>query len=235
MPVYRLPREPIFPPADHAEPGGVLAVGGDLSPARLIEAYRNGIFPWYSEGEPIWWHSPDPRFVLETARLHVPRTVRPVVNQGRFEIRFDTAFDAVIGACAHRKRPGQAGTWITRGMVRAYRELHRMGIAHCVEAWKDGTLVGGQYGVSLGDVWFGESMFYTEPDASKATFVVLAQWLRQRGVELIDCQVHTEHLERFGAEEWPRERYLARLRELVDKPTRAGKWEILPGDPALRV
>ncbi len=210
-------------------------MGGDLSPARLIEAYRNGIFPWYSEGEPIWWHSPDPRFVLETARLHVPRTVRPVVNQGRFEIRFDTAFDAVIGACAHRKRPGQAGTWITRGMVRAYRELHRMGIAHCVEAWKDGTLVGGQYGVSLGDVWFGESMFYTEPDASKATFVVLAQWLRQRGVELIDCQVHTEHLERFGAEEWPRERYLARLRELVDKPTRAGKWEILPGDPALRV
>ena len=210
-------------------------MGGDLSPTRLIQAYRNGIFPWYSEGEPIWWHSPDPRFVLETAQLHVPRTVRPVVNQARFEIRFDTSFDAVIEACAHRKRPGQAGTWITRAMVRAYRELHRMGLAHCVEAWKDGVLVGGQYGVCLGDVWFGESMFYTEPDASKATFVVLAQWLRDRGVALIDCQVHTEHLERFGAEEWPRERYLARLRELVDKPTRSGKWSIEAGDPALRV
>lgn len=235
MPVYRLPREPVFPLAEYAEPGGVLAVGGDLSPTRLIQAYRNGIFPWYSEGEPIWWHSPDPRFVLETERLHVPRTVRPVVNQGRFEIRFDTSFDAVIESCAQRKRPGQAGTWITRGMVRAYRELHRLGFAHCVEAWVDGTLVGGQYGVSLGDVWFGESMFYTEADASKATFVVLAQWLRNQGVQLIDCQVHTEHLERFGAEEWPRERYLARLRELVEKPTRSGRWTIEPGDPALRV
>jgi leucyl/phenylalanyl-tRNA--protein transferase len=233
VPVYRLGPDPVFPPPEHAE-GGLLAVGGDLSPIRLVEAYRHGIFPWYSEGQPIWWHSPDPRCVLDPERLHVPRSLGKILRRGDYEVRFDTAFPRVIAACARTPRPGQRGTWITRDMVRAYVELHALGLAHSAEAWKDGVLVGGLYGVSLGDMYFGESMFADAPDASKVAFVVLVRWMRARGISLVDSQVRTDHLERFGAEEWPRARYLDALRERVDRPTRRGPWRLDPDDPALR-
>lgn len=232
MPVFRLNELPIFPPAHLAEQG-LIAVGGDLSAQRLIAAYRAGIFPWYNEGEPIWWHSPDPRFVLEPEHLHVPRSLEKILRRGDYEIRFDTAFPEVIRACSQRPRPGQRGTWITRAMQRAYITLHGLGLAHSAEAWKDGKLVGGLYGVSIGDMYFGESMFADAPDASKCAFVTLMRWLVASGVKLVDSQVHTEHLERFGAEDWPRERYLKRLEELVHAPTRAGIWDVRvprPGD-----
>lgn len=235
MPVFRLSELPLFPPPELSEAGGLLAVGGDLSPERLLNAYRSGIFPWYSEGEPIWWHSPDPRFVLEPERLHVPRSLAKIIRRRDYEVRFDTAFGAVIRGCAAAPREGQRGTWITREMVRAYDRLHHLGVAHSAEAWRDGELVGGLYGVSLGDVYFGESMFARAPDASKMAFVVLVRWMRARGVALVDSQVRTDHLARFGAEDWPRRRYLDRLAELVDRPTRRGPWTIAPDDPAFDV
>lgn len=225
MPVFRLNELPIFPPAHLAEQG-LIAVGGDLSPQRLIAAYRAGIFAWYNEGEPIWWHSPDPRFVLEPDQLHVPRSLEKILRRGDYEIRFDTAFADVIRRCAARPRPGQRGTWITRAMQSAYIALHELGLAHSAEAWQDGKLVGGLYGVSLGDVYFGESMFADAPDASKCAFVTLVRWLVASRIPLIDSQVHTDHLERFGAVEWPRERYLRRLGELIDAPTRSGRWVV---------
>ena len=232
MPVYRLDQRLLFPPASRAEAGGLLAVGGDLRPERLLLGYRSGIFPWYSEGQPIWWHSPNPRFVLDPSALHIPRSLRKVIRRRDYEIRLDTAFLQVIEACAKQPRPGQSGTWITAGMVAAYLELHRQGVAHSAEAWRDGQLVGGLYGVSLGDVYFGESMFAHAPDASKCVFAVLVRWLAAQGIALIDSQVHTDHLERFGAENWPRDRYLARLSEIVGRPTRLGPWSLAPDDPA---
>jgi leucyl/phenylalanyl-tRNA--protein transferase len=235
VPVFRLSDLPVFPPAHLAEAGGLLAVGGDLSPQRLIAAYRSGIFPWYSEGEPIWWHSPDPRFVLEPERLHVPRSLKKVIRRGDYEVRFDTAFREVMTRCAKVKRPGQRGTWITKEMVRAYLTLHDIGIAHSAEAWQDGVLVGGLYGVSIGDMYFGESMFADAPDASKVAFAVHVRWMHAQGIALLDSQVYTDHLARFGADHWPREEYLARLAELVDRPTRRGNWSIEPGDPAFAV
>lgn len=233
--MFRLDRTLSFPPVALSEPGGLIAVGGDLSVDRLILGYRSGIFPWYDEGRPILWHSPDPRFVLDPPCLHAPRSLKKIVRRGDYEIRFDTAFSEVIRACARSPRPGQRGTWITRGMDRAYNELHGQGLAHSAEAWRGGRLVGGLYGVSLGDVFFGESMFADAPDASKCAFLVLVRWMVARGVALIDSQVYTEHLARFGAEQWPRERYLAALAGLVDRPTRAGPWRLESGDPALDV
>lgn len=233
MPVFRLNDLPLFPPPELAEAGGLLAVGGDLSAERLLAAYRNGIFPWYSEGQPIWWHSPDPRFVLDPAKLHVPRSLAKILRRKDYEIRFDTAFGEVIRACAKRPRPNQRGTWITRDMVRAYERLFDLGLAHSAEAWQDGKLVGGLYGVSLGDVYFGESMYADAPDASKCAFVVLVRWMVARGIQLVDSQVYTEHLARFGAEEIPRAEYLARLRPLVARDTRQGPWRLDPDDPAL--
>ena len=232
VPVYRLVDEIVFPPPERAE-SGLLAVGGDLRPERLIAAYQQGIFPWYSEGEPIWWHSPDPRFVLDPDRLHVPRSLGKIIARRPFEIRFDTAFDEVIRRCGAKRRPGQRGTWITRAMKEAFGNLHRLGVAHSAEAWHEGKLVGGLYGVSLGDMYFGESMFSDVDDASKVAFVALVRWMRARGILLVDSQVKTEHLARFGAEEWTRARYLDRLRELVHRPNRVGPWRIDPGDPAL--
>lgn len=227
MPVYRLVDDIVFPPPEHAE-HGLLAVGGDLRPERLVAAYQQGIFPWYSEGEPIWWHSPDPRFVLDPAAIEVPRSLRKVMNKRPFEIRFDTAFGEVMRRCGQKKRPGQRGTWITRDMLAAYTRLHELGLAHSAEAWQGNKLVGGLYGVSLGDMYFGESMFTDVDDASKVAFVTLVDWMRRAGIQLIDSQVHTDHLARFGAVNWPRASYLARLRELVNRPTRAGKWAYTP-------
>jgi len=223
MPVFRLDERLIFPPPELAD-DGLLAVGGDLKPERLILAYSQGIFPWYSEGQPILWHSPDPRMVLLAEDLHVPKSLLKVLRKGRFQVTLDTAFADVIEACATTKRPGQRGTWITRAMKKAYLELHREGYAHSAEAWSDGRLVGGLYGVSLGGAFFGESMFARLPDASKIAFVTLVEQLRDWGITLVDSQVHTDHLARFGAELWPRKAYLAGLKKALLRPTRLGPW-----------
>jgi leucyl/phenylalanyl-tRNA--protein transferase len=225
-PVYRLGRALAFPDPRDSDPSGLLAVGGDLSCERLLLAYSLGIFPWYSEGQPILWHSPDPRTVLMPSALHVPRSLRKVLRHGRFEVRLDTAFDAVVSACAEVERPDQAGTWITDAMRCAYGALHREGFAHSTEAWEQGQLVGGLYGVSLGSAFFGESMFTLRPDASKVAFVTLVTQLARWDFDLIDCQVHTEHLERFGATPWPREHFLEALGRSLARETRRGPWRL---------
>lgn len=229
MPVYRIPRNLQFPHPSLAEPDGLLGVGGDLSPERLLLGYANGIFPWYSEGQPILWFSPDPRFVLRPEALHVPRSLAKVMRQRRYEIRLDTAFDAVIVGCRDASRPRQGGTWITRDMRAAYNTLHRLGFAHSAEAWLDGELVGGLYGVGLGRLFSGESMFARAPDASKVAFVWLVRQLQRWGCGLIDSQVETAHLARFGGEHLPREDYLALLPELVQAETRRGPWRLDAG------
>ena len=223
MPVYRLDDRLVFPPPEMAE-DGLLAVGGDLSPERLALAYASGIFPWYEDGQPILWHSPDPRMVLRAPDLQVSRSLAKTLRRNVYEITLDRAFRRVIDACARTSRPGQRGTWITAEMAGAYEELHHRGLAHSVETWLDGRLVGGLYGVSLGAAFFGESMFARAPDASKAAFVKLVHQLRRWKIDLIDCQVHTDHLARFGAEEWPRPRYLRALRSALEAPTRTGPW-----------
>jgi len=230
MPVYLLDDRLVFPPPERAPRDGPLAVGGDLRPERLILAYSLGIFPWYSEGDPILWHSPDPRMVLLADELRIPRSLRRVERQRPYRLTIDTAFSAVVAACARVPRPGQDGTWITREMQSAYAELHRRGVAHAAEAWDGDELVGGLYGVSLGSAFFGESMFAREPDASKLAFVALVRHLRRLDIRLIDCQVYTGHLARFGAREWPRREFLAALRESQRHPTRPGPWRFEPED-----
>lgn len=227
--IFRLDHRLIFPPPELAEPSGLLAVGGDLSAKRLILAYSSGIFPWYNEGLPILWHSPDPRMVLRAGDLHVGRSLAKEIRRGTYEIRLDTAFREVMEACAETKRPDQDGTWITGEMLEAYVELYRLGFAHSTEAWKDGELVGGLYGVSLGAAYFGESMFARAPDASKVAFVTLVRQMTRWGIELIDCQVKTAHLTRFGAAEEPRPRFLSALAEALEKPTRRGAWKLDAG------
>ncbi len=226
MPIYLLSDdEPeLFPPPSKADKSGLLAVGGDLRPERLVAAYSQGIFPWYSEGQPILWHSPDPRFVLEPDKIHVGRSLRKVMNRGTYTVRYDTAFPKVIDACSRVHRPGQDGTWITDAMKQAYIRLHELGLAHSVEAWDGEVLVGGLYGVSLGAAYFGESMFALAPDASKVAFATAVERFKGWGFQLIDCQVETEHLERFGAESWPRKRFLTALAQALKEPTRRGPW-----------
>lgn len=226
MPVFRLPREVMFPDPELAEPDGLLAIGGDLSPERLLTAYAQGIFPWYSEENPILWWSPDPRLVLDPAELHVSRSLRRTLSRGAFRVASDTAFEAVIRRCAERERPGQHGTWITAEMIDAYVRLHALGFAHSFEAWDGDALAGGLYGVSLGAAFFGESMFADRPDASKVAFATAVEWLAARGVTLVDCQVRTDHLVRFGAREIPRRAFLERLARALEAPTRRGRWEM---------
>jgi leucyl/phenylalanyl-tRNA---protein transferase len=223
LPVYKLDHRLWFPPVDHAE-DGLLAVGGDLRPERLLLAYRNGIFPWYERGLPILWHSPDPRMVLDVNGLHVPRSLRKAMRRRPYELRLDSAFRRVMLACAEVPRPGQHGTWITDEMVDAYVRLHDLGLAHSVEAWRGGELVGGAYGVALGAMFFGESMFARADDASKIGFATLVEQLARWGMTHVDCQVFTEHLARFGADEWPRRRYLDVLALALERPTRRGVW-----------
>lgn len=223
MPVWRLREAIAFPDPRDAEPDGLLAVGGDLSPERLLAAYALGIFPWYEE-DPILWFSPDPRLVLVPSELRVGRSLAKVLRQGRFEIRFDTAFDEVVAGCASAPRRGQRGTWITPAMREAYGRLHRLGFAHSVEAWRGGALAGGLYGVSLGGAFFGESMFAHESDASKVAFVELVRRVAAWEFRFVDCQVETPHLRRFGALPWTRERFLAELRLALRAPTRRGSW-----------
>ena len=224
MPVFQLDARPVFPSPSLAEPDGLLAVGGDLSPERLIAAYQSGIFPWPHEGFPLLWFSPHPRMVLRPGELHVPRRLARIVKQNRFQVRLDTAFEAVIIACASTPRRHEAGTWITPGMQAAYTRLHRMGHAHSAEAWLDGCLVGGLYGVAVGGAFTGESMFAHVPDASKVAFVTLVQQLERWGFALVDAQVHTEHLARFGARQIARRQYLALLEAARQVPGRGGRW-----------
>jgi leucyl/phenylalanyl-tRNA---protein transferase len=226
MALFRLPRQPVFPDPALAEPDGLLAVGGDLSSERLLSAYARGIFPWYSEDMPILWWSPDPRLVLFPVELHVSRSLRRTMRSGRYAVRTDTAFERVVRHCAEKPRPDQEGTWITPEMIDAYLQLHRHGFAHSVEAFEGETLAGGLYGVSLGSAFFGESMFADRPDSSKVAFATLVEWLRGWRFDLVDCQVRTAHLQRFGAREIPRAEFLARLARALSRPTLRGKWEL---------
>ncbi len=226
MPVYSLGPALAFPPPDGADPSGLVAVGGDLRPERLLLAYAMGIFPWYGPGQTILWHSPDPRMVLDLDALRVNRSLRKAVARGTYRITFDEAFDRVVVQCAERERPQQSGTWITDEMVDAYIALHHLGFAHSVEAWQGDALVGGLYGVSLGRAFFGESMFSVASNASKVALVALVERLRTRAFHFVDCQVHTELFETLGAVEIPRARFLARLERALLFPTWQGRWSV---------
>lgn len=231
MPIYQLHRQPVFPDPRLADPSGLLGVGGDLTPERLLEAYRTGIFPWYSQGQPILWWSPDPRMVLFVDELKVGRSLRKRLRQRPFRLTMDTAFDDVVDACSSVPRPGQDGTWITPAIRDGYHALHELGHAHSVEAWDaDDTLVGGLYGVAVGRTFAGESMFAAADDASKVAFVALVRQLKRWGTPLVDCQMHTPHLERFGAREIPRDDFLSRLETLTTAPMHIGPWQF-DGDP----
>jgi leucyl/phenylalanyl-tRNA--protein transferase len=227
MPVYRLDERLVFPNPERGPRRGPIAVGGDLRPERLLLAYSMGIFPW--QGEPLHWHSPDPRMVLLADELRLSRSLSRRLRRGELRLTLDTAFEEVMVACATVPRPGQDGTWITPGMVESYTELHRRGVAHSAEAWRGDRLVGGLYGLSLGAAFFGESMFAREADASKVAFVALVRQLGAWGIPLVDCQVYTEHLARFGAREWPRRDFLAALHAALDRPTRLGPWRFDEG------
>lgn len=217
-----------FPDPRGADPEtGLIAIGGDLLPERLVSAYAHGIFPWYNE-DPILWFSPDPRMVLCLPDLVINRTLQKNLVREKFEVRLDTVFAEVIQACATVERPDQDGTWITREMMDGYIALHELGYAHSVEAFFDGRLVGGMYGVSLGSAFFGESMFANENDASKVAFVHLVRQLEAWDFEFIDCQVHTEHLSRLGATEWRRHDFLDALDVALSRETRQGKWTFDP-------
>lgn len=224
MPVYRLIDKVAFPPPDHAAPDGLLAVGGDLSSERLLLAYQLGIFPWYGEGQPILWWSPDPRFVLEVDEFHISRSLRQILNKRVFKLTFDQAFESVIRACASVPRKGQHGTWITPEMQQAYIRLHQLGFAHSVESWLGGELVGGIYGVSLGRCFFGESMFSSRSNASKVALAALVERLKGWEFHLLDAQLKTEHLLSLGAKEMPRKLFLRRLKTALEFPTLRGTW-----------
>jgi leucyl/phenylalanyl-tRNA---protein transferase len=214
-----------FPPVQHAlkHPNGLLAAGGDLSPERLLAGYRQGIFPWFSEDDPILWWSPDPRMVLFPEELRISRSLAKALRNRPHEIRFDRAFPAVIAACA-APRANTSGTWITDPMREAYQRLHRLGWAHSVETWIDGELAGGLYGVALGRVFFGESMFTRARDASKMALAALVERCTREGIALIDCQMRTEHLATLGAREIPRREFARLLQELVHYPKAPGSW-----------
>lgn len=227
----------MFPPVEHASPEGLLAIGGDLSSRRLLDAYRHGIFPWYSAGQPILWWSPDPRAVLYPDRLRISRSLRKTLKQQVFRITFDHAFESVIGACAEPRLIGgepSAGTWITNEMEAAYIELHREGYAHSVETWSGSRLVGGLYGVALGRGFFGESMFHRESDASKVALAGLIELLQRWAFLFIDCQLPSAHIMSLGAEEIPRSRFLEELDVALDHDDPAFHWsrETVSGRPA---
>jgi len=206
-----------------ADPNGLLAAGDDLSAERLLGAYRRGIFPWFSAGQPVLWWSPDPRMVLFPAELKVSRSLAKVLRNSAYEIRFDTAFQDVMRACA-APRPGQNGTWITDDMVNAYARLHSLGYAHSVETWVEGELAGGLYGIAIGGMFYGESMFMRRRDASKIALVQLVRQLATRGFGMIDCQMRTSHLASLGGREIPRTEFSQRLAELINYALPNGNW-----------
>jgi len=215
MPVTLLSDKISFPPPELAEEDGLLAVGGDLSQERLFKAYATGIFPWYSENSPILWWSPDPRLVLFPSELNVSRSLRQVIKKGIFTVTMNRAFEQVIQCCADSSRKGQSGTWITEGMMHAYKGLHRSGYAHSVEAWHEDRLVGGLYGIIMGRIFFGESMFALQSNASKTALAAFVELMIPQGLMLIDCQVRTEHLVRMGAREIPRAIFLKLLKKAL--------------------
>lgn len=210
--MYFLIKELYFPPVEETSPEGILAVGGDLSPERLMLAYRNGIFPWFEEDEPILWWSPEERMVLFFDDLKISKSMQNVLKKGEFRVTFNKDFKAVITNCQNIKRVGQNGTWITDDMINAYCKLHELGFAKSVEVWKDNELIGGLYGIDLGDVFCGESMFSKVSNASKVAFITLAQKLEKADYKLIDCQVHNNHLESLGCVEIDREEFMAILK-----------------------
>lgn len=222
-----LRRDTPFPPVDRAlrRPNGLLAAGGDLTPARLLEAYRHGIFPWYSAGEPILWWSPDPRMVLLPQDLRISRSLGRRLRRGEFEVRLDSAFGAVMLACAQPRETGN-GTWITAEMQAAYLRLHELGWTHSVEAWAQGELLGGLYGVAIGRMFFGESMFARATDASKVALAHLVRHLERRGFGMIDCQMSTAHLASLGAREIPRAQFAAAVHGLTQDGEPPGRWPV---------
>jgi len=224
MPIFQLPDETIFPPPDLADESGILAVGGDLTEERLLLAYSMGIFPWYSQGDPILWWSPDPRLVLIPGEMRVSRSLKQTISKGTFEITMDKAFESVISECAsvHQRKAGD--TWITDDMIDSYIQLHHSGFAHSVESWFNGKLVGGLYGISLGSAFFGESMYAKKSNASKVAFVHLIQQLVNWKFTLIDCQVATKHLKTFGAHDITRTEFMILLKCSLEEKTRKGKW-----------
>lgn len=213
-----------FPDPEEAEPDGLVAIGGDLSPQRLVNAYCQGLFPWYSEGEPLMWWSLDPRMVLFPDEFRCSKTLRRLVRSGRFEVRIDTCFEAVMRNCGAVEREGQDGTWITPEMIDAYVELHQLGLAHSFETFREGRLVGGLYGVSVGQIFCGESMFHIETDASKVAMVRLVEFCKQHNFRLIDAQQETTHLASLGARPIKRSDYLAILDSLDFSKTLVGTW-----------
>jgi leucyl/phenylalanyl-tRNA--protein transferase len=226
MPVFLLSDKIAFPPPRLAPKDGLLAVGGDLSQKRLLLAYSMGIFPWFSDNEPIMWWSPDPRLVLYPRDVRVSRTLRKIINKNMFHLTMDSAFDQVINQCAQTRLQNNEGTWLVKDMIDAFCKLHESGFAHSVEAWYNNKLAGGLYGVSLGRCFFGESMFAHFSNASNVALVRLVEYLNDLSFDMIDCQVTTDHLIRFGAREIPRVRFLEQLEKSLEKPTLRGKWSL---------
>lgn len=224
MPVFSLSNELVFPPVELATKEGILAIGGDLSEERLILAYSTGIFPWFNEGDPVIWWSPDPRFVLFPKELKISKSMKKIIRNREFDITFDTAFETVITESRKSPRKGQSGTWITNEMIDAYIKLNKIGLAHSVEAWKNGNLAGGLYGVSIGSCFFGESMFSKESNASKAAFITLVEILEKLNFSIIDCQVYTNHLKSLGARLISRKKFIDILKTSIRKQTVAGSW-----------
>jgi leucyl/phenylalanyl-tRNA--protein transferase len=213
--MYLLTDDMIFPPIESADENGFLAIGGDLSAERLLKAYNNGIFPWYNEDEPICWWSPDPRFVLFPEQLHVSKSMQHVIKSRQFSFTVNRAFEQVIGACSSIKRKDANGTWIHKEMIEAYTRLYKLGYAFSAEAWQGDQLAGGLYGVKLGKLFFGESMFSITPNASKFAFIKMVQQLQTENVKLVDCQMHTNHLESLGAVMLPREEFIKMLNQYI--------------------
>lgn len=232
MPIFRLSGKVSFPPPHFAGPEGLLAVGGDLSTERLLLAYRMGIFPWFSDNDPILWWSPDPRLVLYPSEVYVSKRLKRKMRQGVFHVSADTAFDRVIRLCAGLRVKSGEGTWITDAMIRAYRRLFEAGYAHSVETWQNGVLVGGLYGISLGGSFFGESMFSRASDASKVALITLCRFLQERHFDMVDCQLTTSHLLWMGAREISRAKFLKLLQKSMEKKTLRGPWRIERPEPA---
>lgn len=226
MPVYQLPEEPYFPDPMEAEPDGLIAIGGDLSPERLLNAYASGIFPWFREEEEIFWFSPDPRMVMFPPELKISESLYRVIRSKKFLLTADEDFPGVMRACADAQRPGQDGTWIDDGFIEGYTKLHELGFAHSFEAWQDGELVGGLYGVSVGRAFFGESMFHKQRDASKVAFCAMVEKIKTWQFDVVDCQVETELLSRLGARPIPRSEYLSCLEKAMAQPTLRGRWKL---------
>jgi leucyl/phenylalanyl-tRNA--protein transferase len=225
MPVFQITDKLAFPPAELAEKNGLLAIGGDLSPERLLLAYRKGIFPWYSEGDPILWWSPSPRLVIFPDEFKIPKRLSRLMRQKSFTVTMDLAFRQIISACAGSDNRQEKGTWITNDMQEAYCTLHDMGYAHSVECWHEEELAGGLYGISLGKIFFGESMFSILPNSSKIALVHLVQKLQEWNFDLIDCQMRTEHLMQFGAREIPGNHFQKLLDKNTARPEQKGKWQ----------